>query len=119
MPEFSVKYVEQLWDFIALEKYAHIATICGRYYAMDRDKRWERMQIAYEGMVAGKGDKVFPKSIVDVLYLTFVDLRSWLIILQNASLQYIKNERYAKNETDEFLKPIILDESGCIKGMIV
>ena len=34
-----------------------IATLCGRYYAMDRDKRWERIKLAYDLMVKGIGTK--------------------------------------------------------------
>ena len=33
-----------------------IATVSGRYYAMDRDKRWERVELAYDAMVLGKGE---------------------------------------------------------------
>ena len=36
---------------------AKIATIIGRYYAMDRDKRWERVKLAYDAMVVGIGTK--------------------------------------------------------------
>jgi len=59
-----------------------IATLVGRYYAMDRDNRWERTQIAYEALTKGKGDLYSdPKSAVA--------------------------DRYKAKETDEFLKPII------------
>jgi 2,3-bisphosphoglycerate-independent phosphoglycerate mutase len=59
-----------------------IATVTGRYYAMDRDKRWERVKIAYDGMVNGIGEKTD-----DVL----------------AAIK----ESYNNNVTDEFIKPII------------
>jgi 2,3-bisphosphoglycerate-independent phosphoglycerate mutase len=36
--------------------YGQLATITGRYYAMDRDKRWERVKLAYEGLTEGKGE---------------------------------------------------------------
>ena len=36
----------------------HIATVSGRYYAMDRDNRWERTKLAYEAMVLGKGKRI-------------------------------------------------------------
>jgi 2,3-bisphosphoglycerate-independent phosphoglycerate mutase len=61
---------------------ARLASVIGRYYAMDRDKRWERIKLAYDLMVHGKGEKT-----QDVL----------------ATIE----ERYAKEETDEFLKPIV------------
>lgn len=67
---------------------AKIASITGRYYAMDRDNRWERVALAYHAMVHGQGEHS-------------TDL-----------LQSIKNN-YAAGVTDEFLKPIIsVDASG-------
>ncbi|MEI6507921.1 MAG: 2,3-bisphosphoglycerate-independent phosphoglycerate mutase [Bacteroidota bacterium] len=65
-----------------------IASVVGRYYAMDRDKRWERVKIAYDLLVHGTGEKTG-------------DL-----------LSTIKN-KYGSNETDEFLKPIVItDDTG-------
>jgi 2,3-bisphosphoglycerate-independent phosphoglycerate mutase len=60
-----------------------IATIVGRYYIMDRDKRWDRVEIGLKGVVLGEGE---------------------------ASDDPVKTieERYARDETDEFLKPIIV-----------
>jgi 2,3-bisphosphoglycerate-independent phosphoglycerate mutase len=60
-----------------------IASITGRYYAMDRDNRWERVKLAYDAMVKGIGEKT-----TDVL---------------NAI-----QKSYAENVTDEFIKPIIM-----------
>ncbi len=60
----------------------HIATITGRYYAMDRDKRWERVKLAYDGMVNGIGEKA------------------------NDMLAAVQKS-YAADITDEFIKPII------------
>jgi 2,3-bisphosphoglycerate-independent phosphoglycerate mutase len=63
-----------------------IATVSGRYYAMDRDKRWERIKLAYDAMVKGVGEKA------------------------TDAIAAIENS-YAKNITDEFIKPtVILDE---------
>jgi 2,3-bisphosphoglycerate-independent phosphoglycerate mutase len=59
-----------------------IASVTGRYYAMDRDKRWERVKLAYDAMVKGEGKKT-----TDVL-------------------KEIKSS-YDENITDEFIKPII------------
>ena len=39
-------------------EYGEVATAVGRYYAMDRDKRWERVKTAYDGLVIGTGEKV-------------------------------------------------------------
>ena len=52
-----MKYLKQLLDKLDELKYGKLATIMGRYYAMDRDKRWERIQIAYEGLTLGKGEE--------------------------------------------------------------
>ena len=73
------------------EKYGELATIVGRYYAMDRDKRWERVKIAVDGLVRGEGEKA------------------------EDAIKAIEG-RYKKGETDEFLKPIILSDEGRIKG---
>lgn len=63
-----------------------IASVSGRYYAMDRDKRWERVKLAYDALVNGIGEKATDA----------------IAAIENA---------YAKNITDEFIKPtIILDE---------
>ncbi len=59
-----------------------LATVTGRYYAMDRDKRWERVKLAYDAMVNGKGD-----ASDDIL----------------ASV----SKSYEAGETDEFIKPLI------------
>lgn len=62
---------------------AKIATITGRYYAMDRDKRWERVQLAYDALVNGIGTKA----------------SNAIAAIENA---------YHENVTDEFIKPIII-----------
>ena len=59
-----------------------IATITGRYYAMDRDKRWERIKIAYDAMVHGTGSR-------------------------SADMIEAVESSYAAKVTDEFIKPII------------
>jgi 2,3-bisphosphoglycerate-independent phosphoglycerate mutase len=60
-----------------------IASVSGRYYAMDRDKRWERVKLAYEALVNGTGDKA------------------------TDALQAVENS-YRKNVTDEFIKPTVI-----------
>lgn len=67
-----------------------LATITGRYYAMDRDKRWERVKIAYDALVNGIGKK------------------------SNDALAAM-NESYAAGVTDEFIQPVVLEPSGTIK----
>ncbi|UXP33184.1 2,3-bisphosphoglycerate-independent phosphoglycerate mutase [Reichenbachiella agarivorans] len=71
-----------------------IASVTGRYYAMDRDKRWERVKLAYDAMVNGVGEKT-----TDVL------------ATMDAS--------YAKDVTDEFIMPIVkTDDAGNPVGVI-
>ncbi len=67
---------------------AKLASVIGRYYAMDRDNRWERVQQAYDLIVRGKGEKT-----------------------QNASEAIQKS--YDQEITDEFIQPIVMtDEAG-------
>jgi 2,3-bisphosphoglycerate-independent phosphoglycerate mutase len=65
-----------------------VATVCGRYYAMDRDKRWERIKIAYDMLVHGQGNK--HKSAAEAIQASYDD-----------------------DVTDEFIKPrVITNEDG-------
>ncbi|PAV19914.1 cofactor-independent phosphoglycerate mutase [Pyrrhoderma noxium] len=90
-PESAAGYAKELLDFMKKEEYGELATIVGRYYAMDRDKRWERIKVAVDGLVRGEGEKA------------------------EDPIKAIE-ERYKKGETDEFLKPIIVSEDeGRIK----
>lgn len=54
-PSSALAFIKQLEDHFAKIGIAQIATVSGRYYAMDRDKRWERVQKAYEAMVMAEG----------------------------------------------------------------
>ncbi|MEC8738752.1 MAG: 2,3-bisphosphoglycerate-independent phosphoglycerate mutase [Bacteroidota bacterium] len=91
-PKSGLNYLTKLLEDPKIGK-AKIASICGRYYAMDRDKRWERTKLAYDLLTEGKGE-IFDNPI-----------------------EAIKS-RYKKEETDEFLKPISIQEGTkihCIK----
>jgi 2,3-bisphosphoglycerate-independent phosphoglycerate mutase len=61
----------------------HVATVCGRYYAMDRDQRWERIQQAYDALVSRRG------------------------VEANEPLGAIRDS-YARDETDEFVRPTVI-----------
>jgi len=83
-------------DFVAaleakLPKGARIASVLGRYYAMDRDNRWERVQLAWECMVRGKGLRA--ESAVEAV-----------------------TEAYARGETDEFIVPTTITGMGMADG---
>ena len=67
---------------------AKIASVCGRYYAMDRDKRWERIKLSYDLMINAKGEK-------------------------SQNLQESIQNSYNNGVTDEFIKPLIaVDEKN-------
>ena len=63
---FAVRYVDQVLKKLKDVNYGSLATIVGRYYAMDRDKRWERIKIAYEALVQGKGEVTTPEKVIEV-----------------------------------------------------
>jgi 2,3-bisphosphoglycerate-independent phosphoglycerate mutase len=90
-PRSGAGYAKDLLAFIEKEKYGEIATVVGRYYAMDRDKRWERIKIAVDGLVKGVGEEA--EDVVKAI-----------------------EEKYSQDETDEFLKPLIVNgDAGRIK----
>ena len=59
-------YVRQLVDYLTSIGYGSMATLMGRYYAMDRDKRYERTKIAYEGLTKGVGESVPIDKLIQV-----------------------------------------------------
>ena len=85
-PKSGLRFIKELEDHIRPLNY-EIATITGRYYAMDRDRRWERIKLAYDALVHGRGE---PSEDV---------------------LKTMK-ARYEAGETDEFLHPIINSKSA-------
>lgn len=84
-PKSGYGFISDLEDY-ANRTHAKIASITGRYYAMDRDKRWERVKLAYDALVNGVGE---PSTNL---------------------LKSIDNQ-YTNNITDEFIKPIIAVDS--------
>ena len=81
-PKSGAGYMQQLLDKTKELGVGEVATAVGRYYIMDRDKRWDRVEIGMKGIVTGEGEDA------------------------EDPVAKIK-ERYEKGETDEFLKPII------------
>ncbi len=79
-PHSGVGFIRELQEKCN-ETGAHIASIIGRFYAMDRDKRWERVKIAYDLLISGEGFQA--KDMVEAMELS-----------------------YADGVTDEFVKPI-------------
>jgi hypothetical protein len=82
-PKSAAGYAKDLQAFLDKEKVGTVATVVGRYYAMDRDKRWERVKTAVDALVKGDGEAADDA---------------------HAAIE----ARYKKDETDEFLKPIII-----------
>ncbi|NNK11288.1 MAG: 2,3-bisphosphoglycerate-independent phosphoglycerate mutase [Flavobacteriaceae bacterium] len=83
-PRSGKGYVENLQAFCR-DKNAQLASVIGRYYAMDRDKRWERIKLAYDLVVHGKGEK-------------------------SSDLAQTIQKSYDNGLTDEFLKPIVISD---------
>jgi 2,3-bisphosphoglycerate-independent phosphoglycerate mutase len=80
-PKSGKDFIEEILNYTKNTR-AKIASITGRYYAMDRDKRWERVQLAYQAMVNAVGEK-------------------------SDNLLNTIQQNYNAGITDEFLKPII------------
>ena len=86
-PKSGKQYIKNLENHLENSN-GTIASLIGRYYTMDRDKRWERVKEGYDLMINGKGKKV--TNIVDAVA-----------------------DSYANGITDEFIKPVIkVDETG-------
>ena len=80
-PKSSVRYINDLEQHVERTG-ARIASVVGRYYAMDRDQRWERVQVAYDLLVNGVGTP--SQNLIQTI-----------------------QEQYKEGVTDEFLKPIV------------
>ena len=86
-PSSGIEYVQQLQDYMDKVQFGKIATISGRFWAMDRDKRWDRIQKAYEAISCGVGDKA------------------------DCPICAMKNS-YKNEKTDEFVVPCVIQEDG-------
>lgn len=83
-PKTALEYIHELEEGMAQIGVGKIATVSGRYYAMDRDKRWERVERAYKALVLGEGGKA-------------------------ASAAAGVEASYAAGVTDEFVEPFTVD----------
>jgi 2,3-bisphosphoglycerate-independent phosphoglycerate mutase len=82
-PQSAISYITELEEKIKEIRVGEIATISGRYYAMDRDRRWDRTKLAYEAIVYGRGERAStPEEAV--------------------------KQSYAQGVVDEFVRPTIL-----------
>jgi 2,3-bisphosphoglycerate-independent phosphoglycerate mutase len=80
-PHSGLGFLKELQEHLDYSV-GHIASVCGRYYAMDRDNRWERVKVAYDLLVRGEGRKT-----TDIFKAV--------------------EESYADGISDEFIKPIV------------
>ena len=95
-PKSGKGFIKELQG-VCDENGAHIASIIGRFYAMDRDKRWNRVKIAYDQLVEGKGRKVTD-------------------MVEGVQSCYDSDSEEHKN-TDEFMEPLVnANVDGRIKG---
>lgn len=82
-PKSGLGHLKDLVKYTTEEiGFGEVVTVVGRYYAMDRDKRWERVKVAVDALVQGEGEKT-------------------------DDLVKVVEQRYENKETDEFLKPIV------------
>ncbi|MCL2870751.1 MAG: 2,3-bisphosphoglycerate-independent phosphoglycerate mutase [Coriobacteriia bacterium] len=85
-PTSGADYLRNIQCFMADMPQVHLGTIMGRYFGMDRDKRWDRTQRAYDAITLGKGRKVAADEVANVI-----------------------ESSYARDVTDEFIEPLIVD----------
>ena len=86
-PESGVRYIEEISSFMREAGVGRIATVMGRYWAMDRDQRWERVEKAYAALVRGEGSPA--EDPVEAVRLS-----------------------YMSGVTDEFVSPLVFDVHG-------
>lgn len=86
----SIGFIDDLNNSLKENNIGNIATICGRYYAMDRDNKWERTRIYSDMLLNGKG----------------VAIKNYKTAIEAC---------YKREVTDEFLPPIIIDSDGTLK----
>ena len=90
-PTSGAGYVRQLRDYCAELGTGKIATLQGRFYGMDRDKRWDRIEASYNAMVCGEG-------------------------IQDPDPVHAMEASYAAGVTDEFVKPVVCVPDGRIQS---
>lgn len=93
-PGSAKEFIIDLENYLAEVGVGKIATLSGRYYAMDRDNRWERVQLAYNAIVLGQGETA------------------------SSALEAIERS-YHDNKTDEFVLPTVVINNDAPTGRIV
>jgi 2,3-bisphosphoglycerate-independent phosphoglycerate mutase len=90
-PESGAGYLETVEGWMASAGVGRIGSVVGRYYAMDRDRRWDRIQLAYDLLVHGRASN------------------------RASSGPQAAREAYSREETDEFIKPVLVGSEACIR----
>lgn len=97
LPDSALNYLDKLNEKINETSLGKIATITGRFYAMDRDNRWDRVKAAYQNIVSGTG-------------IEYDNYKGAIL------------DSYEEKIYDEFVKPIVLDKTGLVEendGLLV
>ena len=97
-PKAAAADLKELQEFMKTNRVGELAAVMGRYYAMDRDKRWERTEKAYNALTLEKKENNDP----DIVYTD--------------SPENALKLSYEKGETDEFVKPIIVMKTDETNG---
>ena len=90
----AMKYINMIKNIIVEYGVGDVVSICGRYYAMDRDENWDRTKAYYDLVVGGKG-------------------------LSSINIEKSINSSYEKGITDEFIKPIICSKNTIKNGDVI
>lgn len=92
-PTAGIDYLRQVTAHMERHRFGAIASICGRYYAMDRDKRWDRIEKAYRLYTEGEG------------------------VTEPDPVQAVAHA-YDRGQTDEFVKPIVITPEGAEPAVV-
>ncbi len=92
-PKSGIGYLQKVMNYFDEFGLGRIGSVQGRYWGMDRDKRWDRIQLGYDAIVKGIGERT------------------------DALLDSIK-KRYDADETDEFLKPLVVNQPDGVNASI-
>jgi 2,3-bisphosphoglycerate-independent phosphoglycerate mutase len=90
-PKSGAGYLSQVAEWMADSGTGRIGSVIGRYYAMDRDKRWDRVKLAYDMLVHGRAEHRFDTAAEAA------------------------RAAYERDETDEFITPSLVGEEACIR----
>jgi 2,3-bisphosphoglycerate-independent phosphoglycerate mutase len=91
LPTAGAEFLARVESWMSEAGAGRVGSVIGRYYAMDRDKRWERIQLAYDLLVHGRAPEAAESAAEAV------------------------RGAYERDETDEFIKPVRVGEEACIR----